>query len=77
MNGGRAITPAEDTADRDHRDIDEPMLAIACVSGIGEGFKITPDGTDINELRHERHPSRSKTTDLRVSEVTRNRARWP
>ena len=56
MNGGRTITPAEDAADRDHRNIDEPMLAIACVSGIGEGFEITRDGTDIDELRHKRYP---------------------
>jgi len=56
MNGCRTITPTEDAADRNNRDIDEQMLAIARVSGIGEGFEITPDGTNIDELRHQRHP---------------------
>ena len=56
MNRCRTITPAEDAADRDDGDIDEEMFAIACVPGVGEGLKVTADGTDINELGHERHP---------------------
>ena len=56
MNSRRTITPAEDAADRNHGDIDEEMFAIACVPGIGERVEVTADGTDINELHHERHP---------------------
>ena len=73
MNGRRTITPAEDAADRDHGDIDEEMFAIACVPGVGQGFEVTADGTDINELHHERHPCDS-ATDLCVSEVTRSKS---
>src|SRR6188472_4159126 len=56
MNGRRTITPAENAADRDHGNIDEKMFAIECVPGVGKRFKVTADGTDINELLHKRHP---------------------
>ena len=56
MNCRRPVTPADDAAHGDDRDVDEEMFAIACVPGVGERFEVTADGTDINELRHERHP---------------------
>src|SRR6202041_818145 len=73
MNCRRTITPAEDAANRNHSNIDEKMFAIACMPGVGQGFEVTADGTDINELHHERHPCDS-ATDLCVSEVIRSKS---
>ena len=56
MDGGGAVAPADDAADGDDDDIDQEVLAIARVPGVGERFEVGADGADVDELGHGRHP---------------------
>ena len=56
MDGGGSVAPADDAADGDDGDIDQQVLAIARVPGVGERFEVRADGADIDELGHGRHP---------------------
>ena len=56
MNGGGAIATAEDAAHGDDDDVAEEVFAIARVARVGEGFEVTTDGADIDELGHETRP---------------------
>ena len=56
MYRGGTIASADDGTNGDNRDIDEEVFAIACMPGIGKRFEVRPDGANIDQLGHERHP---------------------
>ena len=60
MDGGGAVAPAEDAADGDDGDIDQEVLAIARVPGVGERFEVGADGADVDELRGPSHTVRDR-----------------
>ena len=43
VDGGRAIAPAHQAAHRDHHDVDEQVLAVAGVTGVGQGLEVGAD----------------------------------
>ena len=78
MDGGGAVAAAEDAADGDDDDIDQEVLAIARVPGVGERFEVGADGADVDELGHGSHPGFGRCGPWRPNGGTSaTRARGP
>jgi hypothetical protein len=71
MNSRRSVAATDNAAHTKDDDVDKQVSAVARVPRVGEGFEVTTDGTDIDELSHARHPCNRRRVPAALPEVAR------
>src|SRR5271157_2983939 len=64
MDRGWAIATADDAGHRNDDNIGQQVFTVARVSRITQRFKISADGTNLDQLGHSTHPSSGESGQM-------------